>query len=198
MGPAASKTPVSSLAFLGNTRLATIYQNVLGQRIERLPPVLREFLSREAGGSASGRLTVRRDAGWSRHLVAWALGIPPPGDYEMLVQVIPHGAGQRWVRNFGSHVLTTWQRDWRGILLERKGLASLGFELIVDGDSLLFRACKAWVLGMRVPLWLSPCIDAENRPNASGGWQVRVVFRVPLLGRVAEYQGSVTPIANAG
>lgn len=177
------------------TRVATIYQRVLGQRFAALTPVLREFLSRDASGSATGRLTVTRSAGWARNVAAWALGIPPAGDYDLLLQVIPHGAGQRWVRNFGRHALTTWQSNWCGLLIERKGVASLGFELTVDGDALLFRACKAWVLGVRVPLWLSPSIDAENRPDESGGWQVRVVFRVPLLGRVAEYQGSVKPVS---
>lgn len=175
--------------------MATIYQSVLKQRFALLPTVLRDFLSQERGGSARGRLTVTRGAGWVRNVAAWALGIPPVGDYDLLLEVIPQGAGQRWVRNFGSHVLTTLQTDWHGLLIERKGLASLGFELIVEGDTLVFRPCSAWVLGMRVPLWLSPCIDAENRPDESGGWQVRVVFRVPLLGRVAEYQGSVKPVS---
>lgn len=178
--------------------MTTIYRRLLGRNIDLLPAALREFLSQDAGASATGRLTVARGAGWARNFAAWALGIPPAGDYDLLLQVIPDGAGQRWVRNFGRFALTTRQTEWRGLLIERKGLASLGFELIVDGDALLFRACKAWVLGLRVPLWLSPCIDAENRPDESGGWQVRVVFRVPLLGRVAEYQGSVKPVADDG
>ena len=176
--------------------MPTIYQGVLHDCFEMLAPVLQTFLGNVHGGRASGRLRVTRAAGWLRNGAAWALGIPPAGEYDLLLEVVPHGDGQRWARHFGKHTLTTMQYVWRDLLIERKGLASLGFVLIVEGESLLFKARRAWVLGVPVPLWLSPCIEAENRHCAAGGWHVRVVFRVPLLGQVAEYSGTV--IANAG
>jgi len=67
-------------------------------------------------------------------------------------------------------------------------------ELLVEGESLLFRARRAWLFGIPLPLWLSPRIEAENHPATSDGWQVRVCFRVPLLGEVARYEGTVTPV----
>ena len=149
----------------GFERMATIYQRVLKDRLELLPAVLRQFLSQEHGGSARGRLTVTRAAGWLRNFAAWALGIPPAGDYDLLLEVIPHGVGQRWVRHFDNYTLTTVQTEWRGLLIERKGLASLGFELIIRGETLLFKPRRAWVLVVPAPLWLSPCIEAENWAN---------------------------------
>ena len=94
------------------------------------------------------------------------LGIPPAGDYDLVLEVAPHKAGQRWVNRFANHVLTT-QYDRRGLLIARAGLASLGFELLVEGESLLFRARRAWLFGIPLPLWLSPRIEAENHPAGS-------------------------------
>jgi hypothetical protein len=171
----------------------TIYQRVLQDRFGLLHPALRQFLGDERGGRAVGRLRVTRAGGWLRRLAGAALGLPPAGDYDLLLVMTPHGDGQRWVRHFGKHLLTTTQSDHRGLLVESSGPGSLGFELVVEGGALFFRPRRAWVLGVPVPLWLSPGIEVENVPAGSGGWRVVVRFRLPLLGPVGEYEGEVTP-----
>ena len=177
--------------------MATIYQRVLRDRFELLPPQLSRFLGDERGGRAFGRMSVTRTAGRLQNLAAAALGIPPPGDYDLLLEVSPHAAGQRWVRRFGPHTLETTQIDQRGLLVESTGPASLGFQLTVQCGALLFHTSRAWVLGIPWPLWLAPSIKAANWPNESGGWRVRVEFRVPLLGLVGMYEGDVLPEAVA-
>jgi hypothetical protein len=97
------------------------------------------------------------------------------------------------VRRFGAHTLETTQGDYRGLLVESSGPATLGFELSVERGALLFRPRRAWVLGIRLPLWLAPRIEADNWPRESGGWRVHVRFRMPLLGLVGEYEGHVMP-----
>ena len=52
---------------------------------------------------------------------------------------------------------------------------------------------QAWVFGIPWPRWLAPSIEAEYWPGEPTGWRVRVLFRVPLLGLVAAYEGDVTP-----
>ena len=145
--------------------MATINQRVLGDRFELLAPALGRFLSKECGGRASGRLSVTRAAGRLRNLAAAVLGIPPPGEYDLLLEVSPHAAGQSWVRHFGAHTLETTQSDYRGLLVESSGPASIGFELSVEGSALLFRPLRAWVLGIRLPLWMAPRIEADNWPK---------------------------------
>jgi hypothetical protein len=176
--------------------LPTIYQRALRERFDLLHPVLQSFFSGEHGGRASGRLTVLRPRGRLRNLVASALGVPPGGEYDLRLEVLPDGARQRWVRRFGDHVLATLQAEYRGFLVEWSGPASMGFELTVEKGALVFRRRRAWVFGLRLPLWLAPDIEAENRAEPSGGWKVRVRFRVPLLGQVAEYAGVVLPEAG--
>jgi hypothetical protein len=174
--------------------VSTIYQRLLQERFELLTPVLRRFLGAPGAVRASGRLTVTRAPGRLRNLVASALGIPPAGAFDLLLDVSPHAVGQRWKRRFGSgHELQTDQADYRGLLVESSGPASLGFELIVEGGALLFRPRRAWLLGLPLPLWLAPGVEADNRPAGPGSWRVCVRFRVPLLGRVAEYEGDVIP-----
>jgi hypothetical protein len=173
--------------------LATIYQRVLRDHFQLLSPALAGFLGNEHGGRASGRLVVRRTAGCLRRLAAAALGIPPPGEYDLLLEVLPHGTGQRWVRRFGAHRLETIQTEHHGLLVESSGQASLGFVLAVEGGALFFRPYRAWLLGIPLPLWLAPSIEADNWPRESGGWEVQVRFRVPLLGLVGGYEGHVTP-----
>jgi hypothetical protein len=176
----------------------TIYQRALRERFDSLHPTLRRFLGAAGGGRASGRLQVTRFGGRLRNLAATLLGIPPAGAYPMRLDVLPHGERQRWVRCFDCHVLKTRQSECRGLLVEASGPASLGFELTVQEGALLFRPRRAWVFGLRVPLWLAPHIEADNWPNEAGGWRVRVHFSVPLLGPVAEYAGDVTVEEPAG
>jgi hypothetical protein len=178
--------------------LATVYQEVLGERFGLLHPTLRRFFGDERGGRASGRLKVTRAAGRLRSLAASALGLPPAGDYDVLLEVVPHGAGQRWVRHFGQHLLTTDQGRRRELLLESSGPAGIGFALTVADGALLFRGDRAWLCGVPLPRWLVSGLAAENTPADSGGWRVRVCFRLPLLGLVGEYEGEVIPLHPKG
>jgi len=185
--------PLPIYRALKETRnVPTIYQRVLQDRFGLLAPALHRFLGEERG-RAYGRLTVRRSAGRFRNLGAAALGIPPSGDYDLLLEVTPNADGQRWTRRFGSRALVTTQIDHCGLLVESSGPGSLGFELIVEAGALLFRPRRAWVFGIRLPLWMAPNIEADNWPTESGGWRVHLRFRLPFLGLVGEYEGKVSP-----
>src|SRR5207247_2069614 len=96
------------------------------------------------GRRASGRMNVVRAGGRLRNLIAAAMGIPPAGVYDMLLEVSPRGKAERWVRRFGRHVLATVQREYRGLLVESSGPASIGFELVIQEGALLFRPRRAW------------------------------------------------------
>ena len=174
--------------------MPTVYQRVLRERFESLHPVLRRFLGEATGARAVGRLRVTCAAGRLRNAIASGLGIPPAGEYDMWLEVSPRGESQRWVRHFGRYALETDQSEYQGLLVESSGPASIGFELIIREGALLFRPCRAWILGIPLPLWLAPRIAVENWPGGSEGWLVRVRFGVPLLGQVAEYEGDV--VAN--
>lgn len=174
--------------------MPTIYQQLLGERFARLDPILQTFFSLERGGRAAGEIEVIRGKGAIRSLVAFALGIPPAGRYALELDVTEAAGRQSWRRTFGRHVLATRQRGRGELLVESTGAASLGFELRVENGAITFHPRRAWILGVPIPLWLAPDIDAENTADPAGGWLVRVNFRVPLLGLIGVYQGVVHPI----
>jgi hypothetical protein len=174
--------------------VATIYQRVLQDRFGQLPAVLQLFLGNESGGQAAGRLKVTRAAGRCRNLAARALGIPPAGDYDFRLEVTPCGAGQRWVRWFGGHALTTRQDEHQGLLVESAGPGTVGFALTVVKEVLVFHPRRVWLFGVPMPLGLAPSINVENAATGSGGWRVRVRIGLPWLGLVGEYEGEVKPV----
>jgi hypothetical protein len=176
--------------------MTTLYRRVLAERFESLHPALRLFLGEARGGRAAGRLRVTRGAGRIRNLLARALGIPPTGEYDVLLEILPQGDVQRWVRRFGPYMLETCQWERRGLLVEASGPGSIGFELTVREGALHFQPRRAWAVGIPLPLWMAPRIVAENTPSESGGWRVRVRFGVPLLGQVAEYVGVIVADAS--
>jgi hypothetical protein len=174
--------------------LPTIYQLLLQERFALLHPVLQTFLGDAGEKRAGGRLQVIRTGGWLRHAIATLMGIPPAGGYEVSLEVSAVADGERWRRRFGGHTLKTVQNVRRGLLVEASGPGSLGFELIVEDGALLFRRRRAWLFGVRLPLWLAPTIEAANMPTDSGSWHVSVRFSIPVLGDIGRYEGEICPI----
>ena len=151
------------------------------------------FLSDERGGRATGRLTVSRGAGIPRGLAAKALEIPAAGDYDLVLEVTPHRTGQGWVRRFGT-AARPFKPTTSVVAVESSGLASLGFELVPEGETLYFVLRRAW--GARHPSRRSRLccvIEVQNVLREPSGWWVRVRFSVPVLGFVGQYEGEVVP-----
>jgi hypothetical protein len=169
----------------------TIYHDALQHRFASLHPVLHRIFGAEGEWRALGRLTVRRSTGWLRSLAARLLGLPPAGEYDLVLLVTLHKTGQCWERRIGPYVVTTMQSVRSGLLAEASGPGCLGYELTPDNGALIFHPRRAWLLGVPWPRWLAPMVESKNYPLPSGGWRVQVRFRMPLLGPVAEYGGDV-------
>jgi hypothetical protein len=84
------------------------------------------------------------------------------------------------------------QTEYRGLLVERGGPVSLGFELAAGPGGMTFHVRRVWLLGARVPLACAPSVEATATADEVG-WLVRVAVSVPLLGRLAHYEGRLTP-----
>jgi uncharacterized protein DUF4166 len=167
----------------------SLYQRMLGPDFERLGPVLQRFHSRDSG-RAYGRLQVTRPARWWALLVAWAGGLPAAGSASLRLDVTPQGRGQQWVRSFGGQQLVTTQTAGTGCLLEGNGPLTLAFYMHVRQGGLAMRSQRAWFLGLPLPRILSPRVTAAVLPDPLG-WQVRVRIRLPWLGEITRYEGSV-------
>src|SRR5262249_42896075 len=171
-----------------------LYQRVLGDDFERLPPVLRRFHGGTEGGRARGVFRVTRGAGRLRNWLANRMGLPPAGGrIPIVLAVRVEGEREYWGGQFeGSAPLKTVQWLKRGQLRESAGPICFGFHLALAGPTLRFEQVGGWLAGLRLPRLLLPRVQAEATGQAVG-WHVRVRVEVPLFGFLAQYEGEMVP-----
>lgn len=169
-----------------------LYERILGDRFTQLDPVLQDF--HRLGTAGSGQARVLRPQGSFRNLVARLMGLPPASaGAPLTLKVERVGNGEKWTRRFGTHELVTVQHEQRGMLIERAGMVRLAFEVKARPGIMSFRSRRGWFAGLPIPQLISPSATADVLP-ATGGWQVRVEVRLPLLGELVRYEGTVKPL----
>ena len=173
--------------------MTTLYQRILGERFDALDPVLRRFHSSETRAAGRGLFRVVHHPGWVRKLLLAVLRFPAKGDgVEVRLEVTPSESGERWVRSFAGRPLVTWQSAGRGLLMERAGPLCFGLAVEVVAGGLTFRTRRTWMLGVPLPGWLAPRVEADVAP-AGEAWNVAVRLALPLVGRLLDYEGEVVP-----
>src|SRR5262245_55947987 len=96
-----------------------LYQRVLGSQFDQLHPILRRFHATPYA-VGTGRFRVRRHPGQIRERLATLLRFPPTNDAtDVLLKVLPAGAGERWERSFDGIPLVTLQTVRGGLLIEQ-------------------------------------------------------------------------------
>src|SRR5262249_51241796 len=149
-------SPVMSAASHTTAR-PSFYRRLLGERFDALPATLREFhdITTERRFVAHFRIT--RGRGRLKALLCRLQGLPRAGDRIPLTLVLrPDGNGERWERRFPDVALASRQWQVGELLVESFGLLRLGFELVREGDALRLIVKRAWLLGLRWPLFLAP------------------------------------------
>src|SRR5439155_14379765 len=111
------------------TDAAPLYRRLLGRDWERLPPKIQALHLTEEGLRARGKLHIRHGTGRLAPLLIAAFRLPAPASScPTTLEVTPVPAGERWIRRFGAHTLTSTQRTaGRGLLVERIGALALRF-----------------------------------------------------------------------
>lgn len=173
--------------------MATLYQRVLGERFDALHPVLRRFHSSETHIAGRGLFRVVHHPGWLRKLLLVVLRFPKAGEaIEVRLEVSPSASGERSVRSFAGRPLVTRQTAEGGLLMERVGPLCFGLAVEVVGGGLTFRTRRTWMLGVPLPTWFAPSVEADVVPNGEA-WGVAVRLALPLVGRLLDYEGEVVP-----
>jgi hypothetical protein len=171
----------------------SLYRRLFGERFDALPPALRDLHDVPAERRFTARFRITRGRGWLKALVCRSQGLPRAGEEVPLTLVLrPDGAGERWERRFPDVTMTSRQWQAGELLVESFGLLRLGFELVREGDTLHLVLRRAWLLGLRWPLFLAPRIDAVEAAEPDG-CAVRVRIALPLLGLLIQYEGKVRP-----
>lgn len=176
-----------------------LYEQLLGSRWNQLSKAVRALHDPESQVERRGSFTIRHGPRRLARLLVRLMRLPRAGtDIPTELTIEPRGRGERWRRRFGDDDLVTWQRPAGpdGGLAERLGVieCSLGLEVTAGGLSYLQTRAALVVGPWRPPLprWLSPCVEATEKPDAEGDFvHVEVQLSFPPLGVLISYSGDV-------
>lgn len=175
----------------------SLYQDLLGPKFGRLPPVVRRMHDVTGEVHAVGTGSVERGRNPLSRLLAMLLRMPRPGTWVPVSIVFRQGRGGEWlIRDYDGRVLVTRQDAGAGadagMLLERFGPVSLVISLDLEDDALAFTLKSARLVGLPLPRTLWPRITAYE--SAVDGWYVSYVdIGLPLIGRLIRYCCRIRP-----
>ncbi len=172
-----------------------VFCRLLGDDYETLPQVVQDFHDLKHThwqGHASSKGSNNPLARVLRRI----FGFPKLGE-EMSVDVwlSSDGGWDQWRRKFGDRRFqSSFHADATGVLDERFGPFRFGFRLRVDGDRMYWDFVR-WGLGpLPLPLILGPRIITYETAAASGAYEFYSQADFPLIGRLVNYHGFITPV----
>lgn len=165
-----------------------LFQRVLGDAFDELPPAVKELHSRMGHQRYRGEVEVRRGKHPLARLLAWATRLPPSGKGGIEVEIDAGEHGERWTRHVGGHAMPSrlWVQDL--LLCERLGLARFGFRLTLEDDVLVWRVERVHALGLPLPArWFDGVFARESED--AGRYRFEVQASLPVAGLLVHYLG---------
>jgi hypothetical protein len=176
---------------------APIYRQLLGDAYAALAAPIQDLHKIATSRRFEGRAEVTRGRGSLSGLIARVVGFPPAGtDVPVTVTLTRTGAGELWQRDFGGHRFTSVQYlgegASEGLLVERFGPVAFAMAVVVDEGELRLVLRRGTVLGVPLPRWALPKIEAGER-EADGRFHFHVDIALPVIGRIVRYRGWLRP-----
>jgi hypothetical protein len=167
-----------------------LFAGLLGDAAFSTLPMRVQALHRATGTRTyRGEADVQRGAGLLSRLCGWATAQPPAAARVPLqVEIASTVTGERWTRDFAGHPMrsTMWASD--GLLCERLGLVTFGFELMVENNALVWHVRRVHALGVPLPTrWFNGVKAAESQ--VAGRYHFDVEASLPLAGMLVHYRG---------
>lgn len=172
---------------------ASLFERVLGERFESLPPALQRFHRLRGCHELHGLVETDAPDAFAARLLARCLGTPTRathGAIRFVLEAAPEA--ETWTRHFPGRTMRSRMRFATGHVVEQMGLARLAFALDVSGGRLRMRLKGLRFLGIPCPAWLRPRLVAEEAGDRSAGrdrLHFRIEARVPGVGQVVGYRG---------
>lgn len=179
-------------------RGGSLYERVLGEAFDMLPPRLRALHRPGAGSRWAGRAELERGRGPLPALVSWLFGFPPAGadlPVEVTFRVDAQGR-ETWERRFAGRAMRSTHEAGAGreahLVVERFGPFAVGLALVRDGGRLLLLPRQARLWGVPLPRRLLPRGQGMEEER-DGRFRFEVEIALPLIGRVVRYRGWLEP-----
>ncbi len=165
-----------------------LFQRVLGDAFDNLPPQVKALHSREGRNRYRGEVEVSRGRHPLARGLAWATRLPPAGKGAVEVEIDADGKSERWTRHIGGHAMPSrlWSQD--GLLCEQLGLARFGFALTVEAGVLVWTVARVRALGLPLPARWFDAVQAREYESEGRYW-FDVAAAMPVAGMLVHYRG---------
>jgi hypothetical protein len=170
--------------------VSTLFAGILGDATFSTLPARVQALHRATGTRTyRGEADVQRGTGLLSRLCGWATAQPPAATRVPLqVEIASTANGERWTRDFAGHPMrsTMWAAD--GLLCERLGLVTFGFNLTVENNALVWHVRRVRALGVPLPArWFNGVKATES--EVAGRYHFDVEASLPIAGILVHYRG---------
>jgi hypothetical protein len=165
-----------------------LFQRVLGDAFDSLPPTVGFLHARDGRHRYRGEVEVGRGKHPLARLLAWATRLPPAAKGDVEVEIDADEHCERWTRHIGGHAMPSrlWSQD--GLLCEKLGLVRFGFRLTVEENALVWRVVRVHALGLPLPArWFEGVIAREAEDDGRYRFEVRA--SLPVAGLLVDYRG---------
>ena len=165
-----------------------LFQQVLGDALDGLPPTVKALHSREGCSRYRGEVEVSRGKHMLARLLARATRLPPAGRGPVEVEIDADGHGERWTRHIGGHAMPSrlWSQD--KLLCEQLGLVRFGFRLMVEDGVLVWSVARVRALGVPLPARWFDAVQAREYESEGRYW-FDVAAVMPVAGLLVHYRG---------
>lgn len=173
----------------------SLFHDVLGERFDALPAVVRELHDSKSATVWHGRVAVRGARGLPARITARIFGFPARDDEtDVRVEITPTGDGEAWIRTFGTKQFQSRLSRGEGreawLLCERFGAVSVFIALVLR-DGKLWYIPRRWRLGpVPLPRALMPA-GRSFESDRDGAFSFDVTIEAPFVGHIAGYRGTL-------
>lgn len=166
----------------------TLYAELLGEALARLPAPLRAIHSRTGTASYRGEVEVRAGDGMLARAFAKAAHLPSAYKGAIDVEIVAEESAEFWTRRFGAHAMRSRLRACEGHLRERLGPVRFDFALDAVDATIRWRVARVRVCGLPLPAsWFAGVRAVESVDADLYRFDVRA--ELPGIGRIVHYRG---------
>jgi hypothetical protein len=181
----------------GSDHRPSLYRRVLGARFEQMPAALRELHDMN-NGDAQGLAQIDGAANALGRLIARLFRFPhSASDVPTTVRFTSRDGRETWQRDFAGHRFKSIQHmgagRWAGLLVERFGPVAFAMQVPVSAQGLDLKIVAGTFLGVPLPRFCFPVIDAGERVDAQGRFRFDVEIGLRVIGRLVRYRGWLEP-----